>query len=100
MVNKERNSDRDADIFSADYDFAQYKIDLLSGKMKMLRLLCILTVLNAGYLVSALFDTDQPEMYYPFHLKGSSVYVLFSLTFILFLFLTTVNWINWTRNRK
>ena len=71
-----------------DVDIRQ---ELRSAKFRWF--ITILTIANAGYIVAAYLDTDVPEMHFPFHLKGSAVMILFSLTLALFVAIASTTWV-------
>jgi hypothetical protein len=87
-----------ANIFSDSYDAKQFRKDLTSGQLRWLATL--LSVANAGLLATDLFFSDEPEMHFPFHLKGAVVVWLLSATLLIWSSLALVNWRNWAAKRR
>ena len=82
---------------SDPYGNEQFKEDLTSGKLRWLFL--ILALVNIGSLVDMALDSEQPILRFPVRLKGTVVWVLFSITLLAFSILTIVNWVFWFKKR-
>ena len=98
MKNESDKSDLEKDIFetSPKASFAS----LTSGDLKMLGLTTILAVANIGLLIFMFFEPDEQEMFFPVHLKGKIVWVILSLTMVLWTGLAILNWKSWLAKRR
>lgn len=90
-MNKHESKDEfEADFLNADYDAAQFKSELASGKLRWLA--SVLALLNLGLLIFSFYDDEPAEMHYPVHLKGNYLLVVFSVTLIIWTYLAVKNW--------
>ena len=98
MKNKPGKPDLEKDVFegSPKEAFAA----LTSGDLKMLSLTTILAVANMGLLIFMFFDAGEQEMFFPVHLKGKIVWVILSLTMVLWTVLVILNWKSWLAKRR
>jgi hypothetical protein len=81
-----------------DYNAADFAAEVSGGSLRWLA--TVLAIASLGLLIYYIFDKQEPEMDFPFQLKGAAVYWMVGGAFIIWLLLAIVNWTKWLKIRK
>jgi hypothetical protein len=86
------------DISDPSYNFSDFVGQLFGGPLRWLA--TMLALASLALWVFLFIDKKEPEIDFPFHLKGLAVLWVVGLAFFIWLTLAIINWRKWTKRKE